>query len=135
MRAWRVLIVGVCLTTVAGCSRWCCHPWFNGCGPFSRLCGRCRVIEGPVVAPLPGPPAPEGLFAPPGYGPTVIESEHSPIFAAPPGFEPPPGSLRPPPAPNLEAPPSQKESAPAPRPAPPGMPTLAKPLPNRTTTN
>jgi hypothetical protein len=127
MRSWRAVSLGLVVLAVAGCCSWRCHPWFNGCGPISRLTGRCRVIPGHVVAPeqIPVDPVIDGAAVPPGA--TVIESEHGPIFSAPPGAE-----LGPPPqAPNFEAPPS-REFAPAPRPGASNAPGLNRPVPTRT---
>jgi hypothetical protein len=128
MRSWRAVGVGVCLLVIAGCCSWRCHPWFNGCGPISRLTGRCRIIPGNVVMPeqMPAGTVIDGGMPMP--GPTVIESEHGPIFSAPPGTEFVPA----PQAPNFEAPPS-KELAPAPRSGASNNPSLSRPVPTRTT--
>ena len=130
MRSWRTVGVGLTLLVLAGCCSWRCHPWFNGCGPISRLTGRCRIIQGDTVIPS-QMPVPAGAVIEggmPGGPPTMFESGHGPIFVAPPGGE----LIGPPQAPNLEAPPSGKELAPPPRPGANGA-GLSRPVPTRTT--
>ena len=131
MRSWRTVGVGLTLLVLAGCCSWHCHPWFSGCGPISRLTGHCRVVPGNVV--MPGQmPVPEGTIIEggmPGMPPTMFESGHGPIFAAPPGGE----LIQPPQAPNFEAPPSGKELAPPPRSGGPSGAGLSRPVPTRTT--
>jgi hypothetical protein len=129
MRSWRIVVAGVSLLAVGGCASCRCHPWFNGCGPISRLTGRCKVIPGHVG--MPGAmPMPEGMVVEggiPGAPPAMYESGHGPIFAAPPGGE----LIQPPQAPNFEAPPSGKELAPPPRPGANGA-GLSRPVPTKT---